>query len=119
MDPLNRSSASDGLLWVCQIAMPDQPGLPGLQDRARAKQARQSFLDTSKVQEAGRFQHAIPESLRPKMGRLSAPQQRVYEDFARIPRNPMAAAKQVDQVHTFRPIEVTAVGPGTKIQSWV
>ncbi len=71
-----------------------------VQDRARAKQARQTFLDTSKVQEAGRFQHAIPESLRPKMGHLSVPQQRVYEDFARIPRNPMAAAKQVDQVRT-------------------
>lgn len=68
------------------------------QGRARAKQARQPFLDNVKVQEAGRFHVAIPESLRPKMGHLSPPQQRVYEDFARIPRNPMAAAKQVDQV---------------------
>ena len=68
-----------------------------MQDRVRAKQARQPFLDNTKVQEAGRFHMAIPESLRPKMGHLLPSQQRVYEDFARIPRNPMAAAKQVDQ----------------------
>lgn len=69
-----------------------------MQGRVRAKQTRQTFLDNVKVQEAGRFHLAIPESLRPKMGHLSPSQQRVYEDFARIPRNPMAAAKQVDQV---------------------
>lgn len=35
---------------------------------------------------------ALPDALRPKAGHMNPQQQRVYEDFARIPRLPGAAA---------------------------
>jgi CCR4-NOT transcription complex subunit 1 len=63
--------------------------------RARAKAAGQPFADTSVMQ--GRFPGALPEALRPRPGQLTPQQQRVYEDFARIPRTAAAAAQSAGQ----------------------
>lgn len=40
---------------------------------------------------------ALPEALRPRPGQLTPQQQRVYEDFARIPRTAAAAAQSAGQ----------------------
>ena len=39
----------------------------------------------------GRFPMHLPESLKPRPGHLNPAQQRVYEDFARIPRGAAGA----------------------------
>lgn len=63
--------------------------------RARAKAAGQQFADTALL--GGRFPGALPEALRPRPGQLTPQQQRVYEDFARIPRTAAAAQQSAGQ----------------------
>lgn len=57
--------------------------------RAKAKSNNQPFFDQSQLQ--GRFPLHLPDSLKPKPGHLNPVQQRVYEDFARIPRGAAGA----------------------------
>jgi CCR4-NOT transcription complex subunit 1 len=59
--------------------------------RARAKAAGQPFADAERL--AGRFPAALPAALRPRPGALTPQQQRVYRDFASIPRTAAAAAQ--------------------------
>ena len=63
--------------------------------RARAKQAGQPFADAALLN--CRFPSALPEALRPRPGQLTAQQQRVYEDFSRIPRTAAAAQQSAGQ----------------------
>ena len=58
-------------------------------NRAKAKGGNQPFLDHSQLH--GRFPLHLPDSLKPKPGHLNPAQQRVYEDFARIPRGAAGA----------------------------
>lgn len=60
--------------------------------RARAKAANQLFQDASQLQ--GRFPGGLPDILRARPGALTPQQQRVYQDFATIPRTAAAAAQQ-------------------------
>ncbi len=55
---------------------------PAVQARQKAKALGQQFFDATRV--AGRFPAALPDRLRPAPG--AAVQQRLYEDFARLPR---------------------------------
>ena len=48
--------------------------------------AGQPFFDPAYLQ--GRFPGALPESLRPRPGHLAPAPQRIYEDFANLPRAP-------------------------------
>ena len=48
--------------------------------------AGQPFFDPAYLQ--GRFPGALPESLRPRPGHLAPAPQRIYEDFASLPRAP-------------------------------
>lgn len=57
--------------------------------RAKAKNSNQPFFDQSQLQ--GRFPLHLPDSLKPRPGHLNPAQQRVYEDFARIPRGAAGA----------------------------
>lgn len=63
---------------------------PAFQARQKASAAGQPYFDASMLQ--GRFPQALPDALRPNAGHMNPQQQRVYEDFARIPRLPGAAA---------------------------
>ena len=63
------------------------------QARQKAAASGQSYFDASVL--TGRFPKSLPEALRPKAGHLTLPQERVYEDFARIPKQPGAAAAAV------------------------
>lgn len=63
--------------------------------RVRAKAAGQPFADAALL--GGRFPGALPEALRPRPGQLTPQQQRVYEDFARIPRTAAAAQQSAGQ----------------------
>jgi CCR4-NOT transcription complex subunit 1 len=58
---------------------------------------------------------ALPEALRPRPGQLSPQQQRVYEDFARIPRTAAAAQQSTGQPRPAGalPPEGGAGEPGT------
>lgn len=58
-------------------------------NRAKAKGSNQPFYDQSQLH--GRFPMHLPNSLKPKPGHLNPAQQRVYEDFARIPRGAAGA----------------------------
>ena len=58
-------------------------------NRAKAKGSNQPFYDQSQLH--GRFPLHLPDSLKPKPGHLNPAQQRVYEDFARIPRGAAGA----------------------------
>lgn len=60
--------------------------------RARAKAAGQQFADASQLQ--GRFPAALQEALRARPGALTPQQQKVYADFATIPRTAAAAQQQ-------------------------
>ena len=60
--------------------------------RARAKAAGQPFQDASQLQ--GRFPAALPDLLRAHPAALTPQQQRIYQDFATIPRTAAAAAQQ-------------------------
>ena len=55
---------------------------PAVAARQKAKAVGQQFFDATRV--AGRFPTALPDRLRPAPG--AAAQQRLYEDFARLPR---------------------------------
>lgn len=88
----------------------------GYEARQAARARGQSFYEHAvfQQQQAGRFPAALPESLKPKPGLPQ--QQRVYEDFARMPRDyltkhplargladgaaPPASPLQVSYVHT-------------------
>ena len=48
--------------------------------------AGQPFFDPAYLQ--GRFPGALPESLRPRPGHLAPAPQRIYDDFASLPRAP-------------------------------
>lgn len=63
--------------------------------RVRAKAAGQPYADAALL--GGRFPGALPEALRPRPGQLTPQQQRVYEDFARIPRTAAAAQQSAGQ----------------------
>ena len=52
--------------------------------RIRAKSSGQRFADPNYLQ--GRFPSALPEALRARPGALTPQQQKVYQDFATIPR---------------------------------
>ncbi|KAK9824056.1 hypothetical protein WJX72_007392 [[Myrmecia] bisecta] len=67
----------------------DERLLAAYRGRQKAKASGQSFYDVARL--SGRFPSSLPESLRPKAGHLNIQQQRVYDDFARIPRAPSAA----------------------------
>ena len=79
-------------------------------NRAKAKGSNQPFYDQSQLH--GRFPMHLPDSLKPKPGHLNPAQQRVYEDFARIPRGaagahaavgggkPMASMEKVGTAYT-------------------
>ena len=58
-------------------------------NRAKANGSNQPFYDQSQLH--GRFPMHLPDSLKPKPGHLNPAQQRVYEDFARIPRGAAGA----------------------------
>ena len=58
-------------------------------NRAKSKGSNQPFFDQSQLH--GRFPMHLPDSLKPKPGHLNPAQQRVYEDFARIPRGAAGA----------------------------
>ena len=60
------------------------------QARVKAKANKQLFYDMGML--SGRFPASLPESLRPRAGHTQPHHQRVYEDFARIPRGAGAAA---------------------------
>lgn len=60
---------------------------PAFQARQKAAAAGQPFYDAASALHR-RFPQTLPEAMRPKPGHLSPQQQRVYEDFARIPRAP-------------------------------
>ncbi len=66
---------------------------PAVAARQKAKAVGQQFFDATRV--AGRFPAALPDRLRPAPG--AAAQQRLYEDFARLPRGvpPAMAAPAV------------------------
>eukprot|EP00898_Chlorokybus_atmophyticus_P005844 jgi/Chlat1/6260/Chrsp44S05774 len=51
------------------------------------EQTGQPYYDMS-IFASGRYPSALPDALRPKPGRMTPAQQRVYEDFARLPRQP-------------------------------
>ena len=63
---------------------------PAVQARQKAKNLGQQFFDATRV--AGRFPAALPDRLRPSPG--AAVQQRLYEDFARLPRGAPPALAQ-------------------------
>ena len=48
-------------------------------------QSGQQFIDTGII---SRMPQQLPEQLRPRLGRLTPAQMRVYEDFARLPQAP-------------------------------
>ncbi|KAL3683907.1 hypothetical protein R1sor_001929 [Riccia sorocarpa] len=55
----------------------------------------------------------LPEALRPKPGRLSNSQQRVYEDFARLPWQNQPSQGPVAPVGQAAPPAVSSLGPGS------
>jgi len=61
----------------------DERLLPVYQMRQKAKQAGQPFYDPNIE---SRIPATLPEALRPRPGHLNPQQQRVYDDFARVPR---------------------------------
>ena len=69
-----------------------------LQIRHRASAVGQQYL------EMNAFPQNIPETMRPKAGQLSPQQQRVYEDFARIPRAPTAAPVNAASLQMLGPV---------------
>ena len=79
------------------------------QARLKATAAGQSYFDASILQ--GRFPKSLPEALRPKAGHLSTQQERVYEDFARIPKQPGAAAAATG------PTSLQSGGPGSPLKA--
>ncbi|BBN05282.1 CCR4-NOT transcription complex subunit 1 [Marchantia polymorpha subsp. ruderalis] len=55
----------------------------------------------------------LPEALRPKPGRLSNSQQRVYEDFARLPWQNQPSQGTVAPVGSAAPPGISTLGPGS------
>jgi len=78
--------------------------------RATARARGQPFYERALYaqSQAGRFPAALPESLKPKPGMPQ--QQRVYEDFARMPRamppHPLAAGFRPDGAPPASPLQV-------------
>lgn len=79
------------------------------QARQKATASGQSYFDASVL--AGRFPKSLPEALRPKAGHLTLQQERVYEDFARIPKQPGAAAAVTG------PANLQAAGPSSPLKA--
>jgi CCR4-NOT transcription complex subunit 1 len=65
----------------------DEALAPSYAVRRKSREAGQAYYDMS-VYAQGRYPSSLPEVLRPKPGHLQPVQQRVYEDFARLPRTP-------------------------------
>lgn len=82
---------------------------PAFQARQKATAAGQNYFDTSMLQ--GRFPKALPEALRPKAGHMNPQQERVYEDFARIPKQPSTATAVAGQ------IGLQSSGPGSPLNA--
>lgn len=55
-----------------------------MQLRVNARKAGQEYIDKAFMH--GRYPSALPPSLTARSGQLTAQQQYVYDDFARIPR---------------------------------
>lgn len=85
---------------------------PAYESRQKAKSVGQNFYDMSMFD--GRFPGGLPESLKPKPGHVQAHQQRVYEDFAKIPKtqspavSPTVPAQSAAQT---RPYNMPAPAP--------
>ncbi len=56
----------------------------GYEARAKARSMGTNYYEAAAYHQAGRFPASLPESLKPKPGLPQ--QQRVYDDFARLPR---------------------------------
>ena len=82
---------------------------PAFQARQKAAAAGQSSFDANVLQ--GRFPKALPEALRPKAGHMNPQQERVYEDFARIPKQPGTAAAVTG------PAGLQSSGPGSPLKA--
>ena len=67
-----------------------------MQARQKARTAGQPFFDHNVL--SGRFPSSLPDSLKRVPGHLNQQQQRVYEDFARIPRAAASAQAAVGSV---------------------
>ena len=67
-----------------------------MQARQKARTAGQPFFDHNVL--SGRFPSSLPDSLKRVPGHLNQQQQRVYEDFARIPRAAASAQAAVGGV---------------------
>lgn len=78
-------------------------------NRAKAKGSNQPFYDQSQLH--GRFPLHLPDSLKPKPGHLNPAQQRVYEDFARIPRGAAGAHAAVGGGKPMASMEKVSVLP--------
>ena len=60
-----------------------------MQARRQALQNGQQFIDAAVI---ARMPGQLPEQLRPRLGRLTPAQMRVYEDFARLPHTLVPAS---------------------------
>ena len=81
-------------------------------NRSKAKGSNQPFFDQSQLH--GRFPMHLPDSLKPKPGHLNPAQQRVYEDFARIPRGAAGAHAAVGggkPMASMEKVSTTALHP--------
>lgn len=78
--------------------------------RARAKAAGQVYQDAAQLQ--GRFPAGLPDLLRARPSALTTQQQRVYQDFATIPRTAAAAAQQTTSGGAVGPRPGEVGGPG-------
>ena len=82
--------------------------------RARARAQRQPFFDPAMFAQGGRFPAALPDSLKPKPGMPQ--QQRVYEDFARMPRalppHGLQPGFRPDGAPPASPLQVRTAGAG-------
>lgn len=77
------------------------------QARLKAAAEGRRFQDSSLLQ--GRFPNSLPDALRPKAPHLIPQQERVYEDFARIPKQPVAATAATG------PASLQSGGPGSPL----
>lgn len=93
---------SDNLDLCCQIIEKaagersqrelDERLAPSYSARAKARAAGQVFKDPAFRD--GQLPASLPDALKAKPGALTAQQQKVYQDFASIPRTPATAAQQ-------------------------
>lgn len=87
---------------------------PSYSLRVKATASGQAFRDPAFVE--GKFPATLPEALKAKPGALTAQQQKIYQDFASIPRTPSASPGQQQQAGIGGRGMAQDVGPSTKAQ---